>query len=126
MEKKKVLVVDDDADIRKQMATILQSRYQVETASSGKECLKSVAKEKPACIVMDVMMDDLCDGLETAKSLKEGEQTKGIPIILLTSVNESYDYRSQVDASFFPHDVWVDKPVKADRLLKEVAACIGS
>lgn len=126
MDRKKVLVVDDDADIRQQMAAILQPHYLVETASSGKECLLSVAKEQPACIVMDVMMDDLCDGLETAKLLKEGEKTKGIPIIMLTSVNQSYDYRSQVDASFFPHDTWMDKPVKADKLLKEVAARVGA
>jgi hypothetical protein len=40
--------------------------------------------------------------------------------------NESFDYRSQVDAGFFPHDVWLDKPVKPARLLKEVAARIGT
>jgi len=126
MDKKRVLVVDDDADIRKQMVAILQSHYQVETASSGKECLQSVAKAQPDCIVMDVMMDGLSDGLETAKVLKEAQKTKGIPIIMLTSVNESYDYRSQVDANFFPHDTWMDKPVKSERLLKEVALRIGS
>ena len=126
MDKKRVLVVDDDTDLRKQMAAILQPHYQVETASSGKECLQSVAKAQPACIVMDVMMDGLSDGLETAKLLKEAPKTNGIPIIMLTSVNESYDYRSQVDANFFPHDTWLDKPVKAERLLKEVALRVGS
>ena len=125
MDKKMVLVVDDDADMRKLMEVALQGTYRVVSATSGKECLLAVAKERPACIVMDVMMDDLTDGLETAKKLKEEKNTKDIPIIMLTGVNESYDYRSQIDANFFPHDTWLDKPVKADKLLKEVKARIG-
>ena len=125
MDKKMVLVVDDDADMRKLMEATLQATYRVVSASSGKECILAVAKEKPACIVMDVMMDGITDGLETAKLLKEEKMTKDIPIIMLTSVNESYDYRSQVDANYFPHDTWLDKPVKPARLLMEVAARIG-
>lgn len=125
MDKKMVLVVDDDADMRKLMEVALQGTYRVVSATSGKECLQAVVKERPACIVMDVMMDDLTDGLETAKLLKEEKKTRDIPIIMLTGVNESYDYRSQIDANFFPHDTWLDKPVKADKLLKEVTARIG-
>ncbi len=126
MDTKTILVVDDDADIRAQMEKILQPHYRVITAASGKECLQNVAKALPDCIVMDVMMDDLTDGLETAKKLKDAYKTRKIPIILLTSVNESYDYRSQVDAGYFPHNCWMDKPVKADRLLKEIAALVGA
>jgi CheY-like chemotaxis protein len=122
---KTVLVVDDDADLRQQMAAALGGRYEVVTAASGKECLQTVARKRPDCVVMDVMMDDLTDGLETAKKLKEDKATAAIPVILLTSVNKSYDYRSQADAGLFPHDKWLDKPVKAEKLLKEVAALIG-
>ena len=122
MNKKLVLVVDDDADLRKQMSMMLEKQYRVATAASGKECLESVAKERPDCIIMDVIMDDLTDGLETAKKIKEDKKTQDIPVLMLTSVNQSYDYRSQVDASYFPHDCWMDKPVKAEKLLKEVAA----
>ena len=122
---KTVLVVDDDADLRQQMAAALNGRYEVVTAASGKECLQTVARRRPDCIVMDVMMDDLTDGLETARKLKEGRDTAAIPVLLLTGVNKSYDYRSQADASIFPHDKWLDKPVKAEQLLKEVAALIG-
>lgn len=125
MKRKLVLVVDDDADLRKQMGAILEKQYGVTLAASGKECLQSVARERPDCIVMDVIMDDLTDGLETARKLKEDARTKDIPILMLTSVNQSYDYRSQVDANFFPHDCWMDKPVKAERLLREVASRIG-
>jgi CheY-like chemotaxis protein len=125
MEKKLVLVVDDDADIREHVKLILDPTYKVVLATSGNECLKSVEKERPDCIVMDVMMEHDCDGLETAKKLKESKETSDIPVILLTSVNKSFDYRSQVDESYFPHDVWIDKPVKANKLLKEVAKLLA-
>lgn len=124
MDKKLVLVVDDDADIREQLKNMLEARYQVTLACSGRECLASIAERQPDCVVMDVMMEGICDGLETAKQLKEAAKTKDIPIILLTSVNKSFDYREQADASYFPHDVWIDKPVKTDRLLKEVATLV--
>ena len=123
--KKLVLAVDDDADILKQLETALSGTYKVVTASSGKECLERVKAARPDCIVMDVMMGELCEGLETAKTLKEAKDTAKIPILMLTSVNESYDYRSQVDASYFPHDTWLDKPIKAQKLLEEVGRLIG-
>ena len=124
MKKKLVLVVDDDVDIREQLKEMLGAKYEVATAASGKECILSIEKKRPDCIVMDVMMDDVCDGLETAKKLKEAKPTQDIPIILLTSVNKSFDYRAETDASYFPHDVWIDKPVKAERLLSEVALLV--
>lgn len=122
--KKTVLLVDDDADILTQMSAGLKGHYEVMTAMSGKECLEIVARNKPDGIVMDVMMTELCEGLETAKKIKESPATQSIPILMLTSVNESYDYRSQVDANYFPHDTWLDKPVKPERLLKELARLI--
>ncbi len=121
MDKKLVLVVDDDADIREQIKGMLEAQYDVALAASGRECVLSIGERRPDCVVMDVMMEGICDGLETAKQLKESAETKDIPIILLTSVNKSFDYREQADASYFPHDVWIDKPVKAERLLKEIA-----
>ena len=123
--KKTVLVVDDDMDILKQIDAALRGTYTVVTASSGQECIQHVKKARPDCIVMDVMMHELCEGLETAKALKAAQDTAGIPIIMLTSVNESYDYRSQTDANYFPHDTWLDKPVKPQKLLAEVSRLIG-
>jgi len=124
-KQKTVLMVDDDADILRQMGAALEGKYRVLTASSGKECMERVKAALPDCIVMDVMMDEMADGLETAKKLKETRRTAAIPILMLTSVNDSYDYRSQVDASYFPHDTWLDKPVKGSRLLEEVEKLIG-
>jgi hypothetical protein len=44
---------------------------------------------------------------------------------MMTSVNESYDYRTQIEESFYPHDRWLNKPVKPDVLLRTVREVAG-
>jgi len=122
---KRILLVDDDDDILSQLELVIGKEYEVATAMSGSECLAAVAAQKPDLIVLDVIMDNLGDGLETAKKLKESPETADIPVIMLTSVNESYDFRTQVDSGYYPNNRWLDKPVKPDTVLKEIKALIG-
>ena len=124
-DKKTVLIVDDDSDFLETTRLALRKDYEVKTALSGEECLKAVAAQKPAAIVMDVMMNDVLDGLETAKKLKESAATRDIPIVMLTSVNQHFDYRTQVADGYYPRDRWFDKPVRAEDLraaLRELMA----
>jgi CheY-like chemotaxis protein len=120
-ERKTVLLVDDDPDL---LERTIEREFNVELANSGKEALDKLGKKIYDCIVMDVMMQDLSDGLDTAKKIKSSAATKTVPIIMLTSVNEHFDYRSQIDQSFYPNDKWLDKPVNPDVLLKEIRKLI--
>ena len=122
--KKTVLLVDDDVDMIEQVRLVVAKEYAVEVAYSGSEAVEKIAARKFDCIVMDVMMEDLSDGLDTAKKLKEDPKTSAIPIIMLTSVNEHYDYRSQTDSSYFPNDKWLDKPFKPEVLMAEIKKLI--
>jgi DNA-binding response OmpR family regulator len=117
---KTVLLVDDDEDLLEQIRLVVAKEYTADTAGSGEEAMKKIAVKKYDCIVMDVMMQSLSDGLDTAKKIKENAATASIPIIMLTSVNKHYDYRSQVDESYFPNDKWLDKPVDPAVLLREI------
>ena len=119
-EKKTVLLVDDDEDFLEQARVIIAREFNVELAHSGDEALAKLGENRYDCIVMDVMMRSLSDGLETAKKIKENSATKMIPIIMVTSVNEHFDYRTQIDESFFPNDKWLDKPVDPTILLREI------
>ena len=119
-EKKTVLLVDDDEDIIEQVRRVVAKEYNVDTAGSGDEALGKIGKKAYDCIVMDVVMQTLSDGLDTAKKIKENTATKTIPIVMLTSVNKYYDYRTQINDSFFPNDVWLDKPVDPNVLLQEI------
>ena len=123
-DRKTVLLVDDDPDILESTRRMVERDYNVELASSGEEALDKLGKKRFDCIVMDVMMQNLSDGLDTAKKIKANTATKTIPVIMLTSVNEHFDYRTQIDESFYPNDKWLDKPVKPDVLLQEIKKLI--
>jgi CheY-like chemotaxis protein len=124
-EKKIVLAIDDDPDIIQFVKSVLSQHYQVVTGYSGKECLDLVGSLRPDVILLDVIMTHLGDGLDCLRTLKQNAATSHIPVIMMTSVTEVYDYRSQVEASFYPHDQWLEKPVKADVLLKTVREVLG-
>jgi two-component system cell cycle response regulator len=119
-DKKRVLLVDDDADAMEQTRMAVAREYEVDLAYSGEEVLNKLKMEHYDCIVMDVMMQTLSDGLDTAKMIKENPSTSAIPIIMVTGVNQCFDYRSQIDADFFPKDRWFSKPVDLNRLLQEI------
>lgn len=124
--KKDILLVDDDRDVLDTLKAHLQGTYAIRTAGSGAECRKEVAKRRPDLVVMDVIMDGVMDGLETAKKIKDDPATKDLPIIMLTSVNEVFDYRAHVSDDYFPRDRWLDKPVDADRLKAAIAGLLGT
>jgi len=124
-EKKTVLLVDDDDDPLEQVRFVVAGEFNVDLAHSGEEALAKLGKNRYNCIVMDVMMQSLSDGLDTAKKIKQNSATKTIPVIMVTSVNEHFDYRTQIDESFFPNDKWLDKPVDPAILLQEIKGLIG-
>ncbi len=118
--KPSVLVVDDEQDCLEFATVVLEPHYDVRTALSVEACRAALQARKPDVIILDVMMGNLCDGLDLTRELKKTADTADIPVIMLTSVNESYDYRSQMSADFFPHNRWLDKPVKPAALLAAV------
>ena len=125
-DRKKVLAIDDDPDILDFVKTILSPHYDVKTGVSGDECLQLAGSVLPDIILLDVIMAHLGDGFDCLQKLKQQPATKHIPVMMMTSVNDVYDYRTQIEASFYGHDRWLDKPVKPDVLLKTVRQIIGA
>jgi CheY-like chemotaxis protein len=125
MERKSVLVTDDDEVFVEALTAILESRYRVRTASNGKEALERIREEHPDLIILDVMMDYMSEGFDVARTLRTNPHTKSIPIIMLTAVDQMYNYRMEVDESWVPCDKYFEKPIPPDRLLAEIQALIG-
>jgi len=117
---KTVLVVDDDEDVLAFVGSVLSKHYRVVTAMSGHEGIDALERERPDVILLDVIMTHLSDGFDCLRTIKLNPATERIPVIMMTSVNDVYDYRSQIEESFFPHDRWLDKPVKPEVLLQTV------
>lgn len=90
--KKIVLLVDDDPlIIRMYQNKLTNEGYKVNIAFNGEEALVQVKREKPDLILLDVMMPKM-NGPETLKALKEDPNTKMIPVIILTNLEDNPQY----------------------------------
>ncbi len=126
MSKKKVLVVDDEKELVEVTRVLLESNgYEVVAAHSGEECKKVAKSEKPDVIILDVMMETTSAGFDVARWLREQEDTKQIPIVMLTAVNQNVPWRFGTDEVWLPVDVFLDKPVSPEKLLREVEKITG-
>lgn len=125
MAKKKVLLVDDDPVFIEAVSAILEQQYEISTASNGTEGMAAVDAERPDLIILDVMMDHISEGFDVARKLRKNPETASIPIIMLTGVDEVYNYRMEVDESWAPCDRYLEKPVPPETLVRHVAELIG-
>src|SRR5687767_7500348 len=90
-----VLVVDDEPDIVKLVAKIMESRgYRVTIAKDGEEALAAVQRDQPDVVVLDLNIPKL-DGFEVCRRLKSADATKHIPVVMLTAAYVSVDDASR-------------------------------
>ncbi|HEY2384960.1 MAG TPA: response regulator transcription factor [Terriglobia bacterium] len=87
----RVLIVDDDPDIQRLVSyNLSQAGFQVTAASSGRTALEAVQQNPPDLIILDVMMPDI-DGMEVCRTLRQRENSRRIPIIMLTARGDEID-----------------------------------
>ena len=124
MENAKILIVDDDQDIRDSLQAILESReYNVITAANKDEGMEKAKAEKPDLFILDVMMITWQDGFDLARELKQDPQFKDTPILMSTGVKEKtgIDFKSSAgDGDWLPVDGFLEKPIQPDLMLAEV------
>jgi DNA-binding response OmpR family regulator len=121
--KKKILVVDDEDDIRKTLADYLsRNGYFVSTANSGKEGLKLAKGEHPDLVILDLMLPDI-DGSDVAVELLANQQTRDIPIIFLTAIMTKAEQEEA--GEFVANRCIVAKPCKPDEILTLIKNRIG-
>ena len=124
MAKAKIVIADDDQDIRDSLQTILASRdYEVVTAVDKTDGMEKIRAEKPDLAILDVMMSTWQDGFEMSRELKNDPEFKDMPIIMLTGVKEQtgINFKSTAgDATWNPVDAFLEKPVEPDVLLQEI------
>ena len=132
MNPKRILLVDDDPDIRLASRLPLESAgYQVSEAANFADGLAAVKKIKPDLIVLDVMMDTTTAGFQFALALhdpspdSEFKDFKNIPIIMLTAIHSTTPMRFSPDSAYLPVQVFLEKPVDPDVLLKTVRELLG-
>jgi CheY-like chemotaxis protein len=94
MEIRKVLLAEDEEDIRKVAQISLEFRggWKVALANDGEECLAMAARERPDLILLDCMMPKL-DGYEACRRLKQDPLLREIPVIFLTAKSQESEMR---------------------------------
>ena len=88
MEKKKILLVDDDQDVIAIVQTILENEnFEVVTATNKKDGIEKAKVEKPDLAILDVMMTTRYEGFELAKAFNDDQELKSIPKLMQTSID---------------------------------------
>lgn len=116
----KILVVDDNVDMRNFLRSILKNEYTVISAENGKEGLEKAVEYRPDLIISDVMMPEM-DGYELTRLIKTIEDLKGIPVILLTA---KADVSMKIAGLEYGADDYLAKPFNSKELRARIRSSL--
>ena len=110
--KPKLLIVEDNQEIKDYIYKVLSPEYQIFEAKNGKEGLEMTIKELPDCIISDIMMPEM-DGIEMCDKIKKNEQTSHIPVIMLTAKTA---IEQRIEGLKVGADSYIPKPFNIEHL----------
>ena len=114
---KKILVIEDNLNIRENIAEILElADYEVVTAENGKTGVATAKEAQPDLILCDIMMPEL-DGYGVIKILSRNPDTASIPLVFLTAKSEKSDFRKGMNLGA---DDYITKPFEEEELLNVI------
>jgi DNA-binding response OmpR family regulator len=121
MDKKKILVVDDDADLLDMLKIRIESEgFEFISAKDGEEMLKTVKVNKPDLIILDIMLPKI-DGYTALREMRKEEEFKDMPIIILTAKE-----KRAVGDLFALEKVtnFIEKPFEPSALLNKIRSLL--
>jgi len=108
----KLLIVDDEPQIRELLAEYLSSEFTIRLAKNGKESVEIAKEWKPDLILMDLMMPEM-DGVTACQKIREFDHTRHIPVLMLTAANSSNERKSAFGQGA---DDFISKPFDLEEL----------
>ena len=122
MDKKKILVADDEPHILRVVKDkLINAGFQVIISVNGEEALQAAIREKPDLILLDVMMPKL-NGFEVCRKLREDQSFATVPIMLLTARGQEVDRKMGMEAGATEY---ITKPFSPRQLLQIVQEKLG-
>jgi two-component system, OmpR family, alkaline phosphatase synthesis response regulator PhoP len=122
MTKEKILIVEDEEDIRELIHFhLFKNKYEVLEASNGSDAIKMTREENPDLLLLDIMIPEL-DGIEVCKKLKEEPQTKDIKIIFLSAKGEEEDIVNGLELGA---DDYITKPFSPKVLMARIKTVLA-
>ncbi len=123
---KKVLIVDDEADVLIYLETLLQDNgFETITASDGVQALKMAENEKPDLITLDITMPEQ-SGIQTYRYIKSDQQLRAIPVVIITAMGESIRHVLNKLAGFPEPEGFMSKPVVQTELVELISDLVVS
>jgi CheY-like chemotaxis protein len=127
---KKILVVDDELDIRTFIITLLETEgYKPLSAVDGKEGLEIARRDKPSLIILDVMMPRE-SGIAMYRDLKNDPELKDVPVIMLSALAKKTFFHSQKVLDEYKEEkipepsAYIEKPPEPEELLEAIQNCL--
>ena len=128
---KKVLVVDDDPDVRLFTVTVLEQHgYTPLEATNGEEGKQMIKEDRPDLVILDVLMPRE-SGVRLYRELKTDKKLKDLPVLILSGIAEKSFLRSQKALTEFGGDLvpepqyYLEKPVEAEELARTIQKILG-
>jgi len=120
MDKKKILIADDEVSIRLSVGRLLENDYVVLEAANGAEAVEIAKGQQPDLILMDLIMPKM-DGYTACAQIKADKDTRGIPVIVLTAIGHELNkkYATEMGAAGY-----LTKPFNIKELLKLITALL--
>jgi CheY-like chemotaxis protein len=120
---RRVLVVDDDADLRRRLRGLLEKDgWAVDEAADGREALARLAG-RPSLVLLDLLMPEM-DGFEFLAALREREDGRALPVVVLTAKDLTADDHAQLNGSI--EAVLRKGSLGSEQFLAEVGAVMGA
>jgi len=117
---KTILVVDDEPDARDFLCTVLQDNgFVTVTANDGSEAIAAIEQSPPDLIALDITMPEK-SGVAVYRRLKEDDQLKGIPVIVVTGISDDFKKFISSRRQVPPPEGYISKPVNHEEFLKMV------
>lgn len=117
MSDTRILIADDEPDIRLMVSRMLGGDYIVLEAADGEEAVRTARQHKPDLILMDIMMPEK-DGYSACHSIKSDPDTRSIPVIMVTGIDHQLNVKFSDEMGA---DGYITKPFSLDELMNVVA-----
>ncbi len=123
MEKKRILIVEDEESLLKLESILLSSRgYAVAGVTDGKSALDYIAATPPDLIILDIVLPGM-DGFEVCQMIKADPSTRHIPVVMLTAKKSTQDRDKGLEAGA---SAYVTKPFKSARIIEIIQGLLAA
>jgi DNA-binding response OmpR family regulator len=121
---KRILVVDDEADIRQLIVRVLRDRgYEVIEATQGAEALRVVQSAVPDLMILDAMLPEI-HGFDVCRRIKHSSRYRHIPVIMISAIYRGWRFASDLKKSYGV-DWFMEKPFKIGELVEKVSQLLS-